>query len=330
MKQNKIPKDNSDIMANFWDMYLKTKDISYLAAAAEKAPFFGQKEMSNKIGSLIRKQKKNNINLNKKRYSFPNRIVCLTEETTEVLYDLGAEDLIVGISGYTVRPQKARQEKPKVSAFQSAKIDKIVSLNPDLVLGFSDIQADICSELIRRGINVHCFNQRSLIEIFHMIEFLSRLVDLKDRGYKYINLLQNGLDRITKKSKSFRLRPKVYFEEWDQPMISGIKWVSELISLAGGNDIFADLSQESLAKNRIIKNPQIVIERNPDIIIASWCGKKVNKEKIIKREGWDKITAIKKNRIYEIKSPVILQPGPAALKVGVKELHKIFFEWQNQ
>ena len=261
--------------------------------------------------------------------NFPSRIVCLTEETAEILYDLGAEDLIVGISGYTVRPKRARKEKPKVSAFITAKIDKILDLKPDLVLGFSDLQSEICSTLINEGINVLCFNQRSISEILNVIEFIGRIVNLQEKTEQYLKDINSNLDNIGLSSKNLKNNPKVFFEEWDDPIITGIEWVSELVEIAGGIDIFKNHSLKPNAKDRIIKNSDQVVNANPDIIFASWCGKKLNKDKIIKRNNWDKISAIKNNDIYEIKSPLILQPGPAALTDGVNEIHTIIKNWNS-
>ena len=261
--------------------------------------------------------------------NFPNRIICLTEETTEILYELGAEDLIVGISGYTVRPKRARKEKPRVSAFSSAKIDKIIELKPDLVLGFSDIQSDICSELIKKGINVLCFNQRSVEEILNVINLLGRIINQADKAQSFVKKIKIKLDQISSSSNKLQVKPKVYFEEWNDPLITGIKWVSELIEIAGGIDIFKKKSFEPLALNRIIKNPDIIVKENPDIIIGSWCGKKLKKEEITCRDGWDKINAVRNNQVYEIKSPLILQPGPAALTDGLDEIFKIILKWEN-
>ena len=210
--------------------------------------------------------------------NFPNRIICLTEETTEIIYELGAEDLIVGISGYTVRPKRARKEKPRISAFSSAKIDKIIELKPDLVLGFSDIQSDICSELIKKGINVLCFNQRSVEEILNVVNLLGRIINQADKAQSFVKKIKIKLDQISGSSNKLQVKPKVYFEEWNDPLITGIKWVSELIEIAGGIDIFKNKSFEPLALNRIIKNPDVIVKENPDIIIGSWCGKKLKKE----------------------------------------------------
>jgi iron complex transport system substrate-binding protein len=235
----------------------------------------------------------------------PERIVCLTEETVETLYLIGEERRIVGISGYTVRPPRARREKPRVSAFTSADIPKIVALRPDLVLTFSDLQADIATELIRRGIDVHAFNQRSVAEILAMIRTLGALVDAAARADRRLSH-----------------RPKVYFEEWDEPMISAIGWVSELIEAAGGSDIFADRAICKSAKERIVTAAD-VIARAPDIIVGSWCGKKFRPEKVIKRPGFDRVPAVQRGALHEIKSPLILQPGPAALTDGLAALADI-------
>lgn len=260
---------------------------------------------------------------------FPSRIVCLTEETTEALYLLGEEDRIVGISGFTVRPARARKEKPRVSAFTSAKIDKIIELRPDLVLGFSDLQADIAAELIRHGINVHVFNQRSVAEILQMIRVLGGMIGCEVKAAELVDTLRSNIDRIRGQSSAWRQRPRVYFEEWDEPMIAGIRWVSELIEIAGGQDCFAELSHESLGRNRIIANPATVIERAPDIIIGSWCGKKFQPDRVTARVGWQRIPAVASGDVYEIKSPLILQPGPAALTDGLEALHGIFERWHR-
>ena len=254
---------------------------------------------------------------------FPQRIVCLTEETTETLYLLGEQDRIVGISGYTVRPAQARREKPRVSAFTSAKIGEILDLKPDLVLGFSDMQADIAAELIRCGVNVMVFNQRSVDEIFDMIRCLSRLVGNQAGGEQLIADFQTTINQIKEKKAKLNFSPKVYFEEWNDPLISGIRWVSELIEIAGGRDCFAELAGSPGAKGRIIADQSEVIKRNPDIIIGSWCGKKFQPDQVKSRQGWGEITAVKNNHLYEIKSPLILQPGPAALTDGLQALSKI-------
>ena len=258
--------------------------------------------------------------------SFPRRIVCLTEETTETLYLLGEQDRIAGISGYTVRPAQARKEKPRVSAFTSAKIGAILDLNPDLVLGFSDMQAEIAAELIRRGMNVMVFNQRSVAEILDMIRCLSQLVGNQQRGEKLIAGFQDGIRAVQQNSTKLKFRPCVYFEEWNDPLISGIRWVSELIEIAGGRDCFAELSKSPGAKGRIIADHTEVIKRNPEIIVGSWCGKKFQADQIRSRPGWDNIAAVKNDHLYEIKSPLILQPGPAALTDGLQALSDIILE----
>jgi len=260
----------------------------------------------------------------------PQRIVCLTEETTEWLYMLGQEHRIVGISGYTVRPRRAREEKPRISSFLNAKIDQIVNLQPDCVLGFSDLQADIAADLIRRGIQVVVFNQRSVAEIFSMMYQVAAMVGEPDLGSQMIDTLQRQLQSIRMSAQQLPRRPRVYFEEWDEPPISAIRWVSELISTAGGDDCFPELSVERMGKQRIIADPQEIIRRNPDIIIGSWCGKKFRPEKVASRPGWEAINAVKHGQLFEIKSPNILQPGPAALTDGANELHHIIAQWSQQ
>ena len=257
----------------------------------------------------------------------PERIVCLTEETTEWLYLLGEERRIVGISGYTVRPKRARAEKPRVSAFLSAKIDKILALKPDCVFGFSDLQADIASQLIRAGVQVTIFNQRSVAEILSMMMQVAAMVGQVARGQALIGQMAGQLDAIAEAAAKFPHRPRVYFEEWDEPHISAIRWVSELVGIAGGDDCFAELSTESLGKNRIIADGMEIVRRNPDIIIGSWCGKKFRPEKVAVRAGWDAVNAVKNKQLFEIKSADILQPGPAALTDGVAQLHSIMVGW---
>ena len=252
---------------------------------------------------------------------YPERIVCLTEETTETLYLLGAGDRVVGVSGYTVRPPEARR-KPRVSAFINARFDKILALEPDLVLAFSDLQADIAAELIRRGCNVVTFNQRSVAEILRMIRMLGGLVGLADRADTLATDLENGLAAIRESAAQFPRRPRTYFEEWDDPLISGIRWVEELIAVAGGDPIFPELAHAGLAKDRIV-SPERVIAAAPDVILASWCGKRVNTRRIAEREGWATIPAVARGHIYEIKSTVILQPGPASLTEGVRQIHAL-------
>jgi iron complex transport system substrate-binding protein len=252
----------------------------------------------------------------------PQRIICLTEETTETLYLLGEQDRIVGISGFTCRPPQARRDKPKVSAFTSAKIDKILELRPDLVLGFSNLQAQIAQDLIRAGVNVLVFNQRSIPEIFEMILMLSRIVCTESAGLALVDKLRGELGRIEESAREFPRRPRVFFEEWMDPLISGIRWVDELIEIAGGQPVFPDLREQHSAKGRVVE-PAAVIAANPEVIVASWCGRKVSKEQIRARGGWQNIAAVGTSHIYEVKSTYILQPGPAALTEGVRQLHAI-------
>jgi iron complex transport system substrate-binding protein len=258
----------------------------------------------------------------------PQRIVCLTEETTEWLYMLGEEARIVGISGYTVRPRRARDEKPKVSAFLSAKIDKILALKPDCVFGFSDLQADIAAALIRAGVQVTVFNQRSVDEIFSMLYQVAAMVGQAEQGVQRLQQMREQLTHIQNTATQFKRRPKVYFEEWDEPHISGIRWVSELIRMAGGDDCFPELAQMPMGKDRIIADAQTIIDRAPDIIIGSLCGKKFRPENVVAREGWQHVPAVRNKQIFEIKSADILQPGPAALTDGVQQLHAIIQQWE--
>jgi len=258
---------------------------------------------------------------------FPQRIVCLTEETTEWLYMLGEEARIVGISGFTVRPRRARQEKPRVSAFLTAKIDQILALKPDCVFGFSDLQADIASALIKHGIQVTVFNQRSVAEIFAMMYQVAAMVGQADKGLVLIAQIQAQLKQIQETAAALPRRPRVFFEEWDVPHISAIQWVSELVGIAGGDDVFPELAKESLGKNRIIADGAEIVRRAPDIIIGSWCGKKFRPEKVAAREGWQDVPAVKHQQLFEVKSPDILQPGPAALTDGVQALHRIIMAW---
>jgi len=253
--------------------------------------------------------------------SHPSRIVCLTEETTETLYLLGEGERIVGVSGYTVRPPEARH-KPKVSSFLHARFEKIEALEPDLILAFSDLQADITTELVKRGHTVFTFNQRSVAEILQMIRVLAGIVGVADRGEQLVRELQAGLDRIRNASKDWPRRPRVYFEEWDDPLISGIQWVEELVEIAGGTPVFPDRRHARLAKDRIVTSEE-VIAAAPDVVIGSWCGKPVRKERIVARPGWDAIPAVRDGHIYEVKSAYILQPGPAALTEGVGQIHAL-------
>jgi iron complex transport system substrate-binding protein len=259
----------------------------------------------------------------------PRRIVCLTEETTEWLYLLGEEARIVGISGYTVRPARARQEKPRVSAFLSAKIDRILELRPDCVFGFSDLQADIASELVRKGIQVTIFNQRSVEEIFSMLLQVAAMVGRADRGLELLAGMHQKLIDIEQAAAALPRRPRVFFEEWDEPHISGIRWVSELLGIAGGDDCFPELALQPMGKDRIIADPQEIVRRNPDIVIGSWCGKKFRPEKVAARAGWGEVKAVKNGQLFEIKSADILQPGPAALTDGVAQMHRIVMGWSK-
>lgn len=264
---------------------------------------------------------------------YPQRIVCLTEETTEWLYLLGEEARIAGISGYTVRPPRARQEKPKVSAFLSAKIDKILALQPDCVFGFSDLQADIAAQLIRHGVQVTVFNQRSIDEIFSMLYQVAAMVGQAAQGLQRIEGMKAHIDQIRAQVTALQAagarRPRVYFEEWDEPAISAIRWVSELISVAGGDDVFPELAQQGLGKDRIILDTAEVPRRNPDIIFGSWCGKKFRPNLVAQRTGWDGIAAVRSGQLHEIKSPLILQPGPAALTDGLNALHAVCADWMR-
>jgi len=252
---------------------------------------------------------------------YPTRIVCLTEETTETLYLLGEGDRVVGVSGYTVRPPEARR-KPRVSAFIHAKYEKIDALEPDLILGFSDLQANIAAELIKRGYPVMVFNQRSVSEILQMIRVLGALIGCTEKANRLISHLELEIDSIRAAAAQLPCRPRVFFEEWDDPLISGIRWVEELVQIAGGDSIFPELRDAKLGKQRIVSGED-VIGRQPDVIIASWCGKAVRQQRIAQRDGWQDVPAIRNGHIYEIKSSYILQPGPAALTEGVRQLHHI-------
>ncbi len=262
--------------------------------------------------------------------AYPQRIVCLTEETTETLYLLGEDARIVGISGFTVRPPRARREKPRVSAFTSARIDRILDLAPDLVLGFSDLQADIAAELIRRGADVHVFNHRSVDEIFSMILTLGGMVGAAGAAERLVDELQGGLACIRESAAGLSRRPRVYFEEWDDPLISGIRWVSELIAIAGGEDCFGELARAPLGRDRIIADPLEVVRRAPDIVIGSWCGKKFRAARVAERPGWAEVPAVRDGELHEVKSAMILQPGPAALTDGVMAIHDIIRRWNSR
>jgi iron complex transport system substrate-binding protein len=259
----------------------------------------------------------------------PQRIVCLTEEATEWLYLLGEEARIVGISGYTVRPRRAREEKPKVSAFLTAKIDKILALKPDCVFGFSDLQADIAALLIRAGVQVTIFNQRSVDEIFAMLYQVAAMVGQAEQGLEKLAAMRAELDAIAQRAAGFKRRPRVYFEEWDEPHMSTIRWVSELMGMAGGDDVFPELALQPMGRDRIIASDQAIVERAPDIVIGSLCGKKFRPEKVAARAGWQDVPAVRHGQIFEIKSADILQPGPAALTDGVAQMHRIFSQWES-
>ncbi len=252
---------------------------------------------------------------------FPRRIVCLTDETTEILYMLGEQDRIVGVSGYAHRPPEARS-KPRVSAFRDANFEAILDLKPDLILTFSDVQAEITRDLVLRGATVMNFNQRSIAEILEMIAVLSRIVGKPDAGLALIENLKRGLEEIAAAAKAFRRRPRVFFEEWNDPLISGIQWVEELIEIAGGDPIFPELRACGKAQGRVV-DPAVVAARDPEVILASWCGKKVNKDEICSRSRWSETSAVRNGHVYEVPSGAILQPGPASLTEGVRQLHTI-------
>ena len=257
----------------------------------------------------------------------PQRIVCLTEETTEWLYLLGEEARIVGISGYTVRPRRARDEKPRVSAFLDGKIDKIVALEPDLVIGFSDMQAALADKLIRAGLNVFVTNQRSVAEIFDTLRLVAGLIGAHDAAEAWIAACQRRHAEIEAAAAGWPRRPRVYFEEWDDPMISAIQWVSQLIGIAGGDDAFPELGTQRMGRDRVIADPLEPVRRAPDLIIGSWCGKKFRAEKVAARPGWGEVPAVRDGRLHEIKSCDILQPGPAALTDGLEQLHRLCAAW---
>jgi iron complex transport system substrate-binding protein len=248
---------------------------------------------------------------------YPQRIVCLTEETTEILYLLGEEQRIVGISGFTVRPPRARREKPRVSAFTSAKFDRILELEPDLVLGFSDLQADIAAELIRRGVEVHVFNQRTVAEILRVVRTLAGMIGCADKGAALADRLERNIERIRLQAAAFGRRPRVYFEEWDEPQIAAIRWVAQVIEIAGGDNCFPELALKSLGKDRIIADP-------------FECGKKFNPGAVAARPGWETVPAVKAGELHEIKSAIILQPGPAALTDGIEAIHRIIARWNEK
>jgi iron complex transport system substrate-binding protein len=258
---------------------------------------------------------------------YPQRIVCLTEEPTEVLYALGEQQRIVGISGFTVRPPQARKEKPRVSAFTSAKIGRILGLKPDLVIGFSDIQADIARDLIKAGVEVWISNHRTVDGILAYVLRLGAMVGAPTKAKRLVRELERHVAAVRRAAARLPRRPRVYFEEWDEPQICGIQWVSELIGIAGGEDIFRERATEALGKNRILADGNEVIRRMPDIILGSWCGKRFVPQKVAARPGWQAIPAVRDGELHEIKSPLILQPGPAALTDGVDAMFKVFSRW---
>ncbi|WP_113064493.1 ABC transporter substrate-binding protein [Oleiagrimonas sp. MCCC 1A03011] len=261
---------------------------------------------------------------------FPQRIVCLTEEPTETLYALGEQARIVGISGFTVRPPEARKEKPKVSAFTSAKVDRILALEPDLAIGFSDIQADIAQALIKAGVEVWISNHRSVEGILGYIRRLGGMVGVSGKADAYAARAEAHIASVREAAAALPRRPRVYFEEWDEPAISGIRWVAELIRIAGGDDIFPELAAESLAKHRILAHSAEAARRAPDIVIGSWCGKRFRPEKVAQRPGWADVPAVRDGELHEVKSPIILQPGPAALFDGLDALHAIIRRWAER
>lgn len=260
----------------------------------------------------------------------PRRIVCLTEEPTEVLYALGEQDRIAGISGFTVRPPAARRDKPKVSAFTSAKIDAILALRPDMAIGFSDIQADIAAELVRRGVEVWISNHRSVEGILDYVRRLGALVGRAADAEAYAGRLRAGIDAVADAARALPARPRVYFEEWDEPAISAIQWVSELVGIAGGDDVFPERAAMPLGRDRILASHDEVIARAPDLILGSWCGKRFRPERVAARPGWDAIPAVRDAQLFEIKSPLILQPGPAALTDGLQALHSRIAGWASR
>jgi iron complex transport system substrate-binding protein len=261
---------------------------------------------------------------------YPNRIVCLTEEPTEVLYALGEQERIVGISGFTVRPARARREKPKVSAFTSAKIDRILDLKPDFVVGFSDIQAEIAQALIKAGIEVWISNHRSVEGILSYVRRLGALVGAAERAQHYAQELEHGIAAVRAAAAALTRRPRVYFEEWDEPLITGIRWVSELIGIAGGDDVFPERAACALGKDRILADPTEVVRRAPDIILGSWCGKRFRPNQVMARAGWEAVPAVRDQELHEIKSPLILQPGPAALTDGLAAIRAIILRWAQR
>ncbi len=261
---------------------------------------------------------------------YPTRIICLTEEPTEVLYALGEQERIVGISGFTVRPKQARREKPRVSAFTSAKVDRILELKPDFVIGFSDIQADIAQALIKKGIEVWISNHRSVQGILGYVRRLGALVGASERAERYALELEQHVERVRESAASLPRRPRVYFEEWDEPLITGIRWVSELVGIAGGDDVFPERALCAMGKDRILGDAREVVRRAPDVMFGSWCGKRFRPNLVAARAGWDEMPAVRDGELHEIKSPLILQPGPAALTDGLDALHRVVRHWSQR
>lgn len=258
-----------------------------------------------------------------------NRIACLSTESAETLYALGAEDCIAGISGFTVRPARARKEKPKISGFTSGKLERILAVEPDLVIGFSDLQADLCRELARAGVEVHLFNQRSIAGIFRMIATLAALVQREEAGQRLVAQLRDTIAAVRAQAEGWTQRPRIYVEEWNEPLMSGIGWIAEVVELAGGADAFPELSVHPSARQRIIADPAEVVRRAPDIIIGSWCGKKFQPDSVKARPGWDAIPAVKNDMVFEIKSPDILSPGPSLITHGLVQVAALVARWQD-
>ena len=256
------------------------------------------------------------------------RIACLSTEAVETLYALGAEDVIAGISGFTVRPPRAREEKIKISGFSSSSLERILAVQPDLVIGFCDMQADICRDLVKAGIEVHQFNQRTVEGILHMIGVLAALVRREEAGRELVASLRAELAHARLRAAPWTRKPVIYFEEWNEPLMSGIGWAAELIAIAGGVDAFPELSRQPGAKERIIADPLAVVRRAPDIMIASWCGKKFQPTQVTARAQWDSIPAVRNGMLFEVKSPDILSPGPAAFTEGLRQISDMVAQWQ--
>lgn len=259
--------------------------------------------------------------------SLYQRIACLSTDSVETLYALGAQELIAGISGYSVYPPEARRQKPKISGFSSGRIDRILAVNPDLVVGYSSLQAGLCHALAAAGVEVHLFSQCSVAGILQMVRTLAALTGRHLEGEQLAGALQLEMSLVAARARRHARQPRVYFEEWDEPPISGIGWVSELLAIAGGIDAFSDLATHREAKHRIIVDPAEVVRRAPDIIIGSWCGKKFRPEALAARPGWDTIPAVQNNCVFEIKSADILSPGPAAIRRGLPQIAQRIEQW---